>query len=355
MVQRIVRRARGKARRTLHARRRFEPLALILTYHQICERDVDPWNNAVTPANFREQLAVLEQFASPVHIGEIAAAAESGSFAHLPRRAVAITFDDGYANNLRHAAPALVDAKMPGTVFVTTGMVDHPREFWNDELERIFLSPGTLPDLLDLAVGSTRYVWELGDDTEYTAEQAHEHRRWLAWHTAPTSRHHLFQELYDVFQPMEAAPRAELLRHLLQWANVPETPRADLDMLSVSGLRDLAAMPGISIQAHTVSHPVLAALNADEQRRELVDSRDQLREWLGPQAALDGMAYPYGLSEHYSNVTADLAREVGYRWAAANVADVVRPTTGVFDLRRASVTNLNGDAFQHWLRWWFGL
>ena len=89
--------------------------------------------------------------------------------------------------------------------------------------------------------------------------------------------------------------------------------------------------------------------------RELVESRDQLREWLGPGAPVDGMAYPYGLSEHYSNTTADLAREVGYRWAAANIADVMRPTTGVFDLRRASVTNLNGDAFKRWLGWWFGL
>ena len=355
MVQRIVRRARGKARHTLHARRRFEPLALILTYHQICERDVDPWNNAVTPANFREQLAVLEQIASPVDINEIAQAAERGSFAHLPRRAVAITFDDGYANNLRHAAPALVEAKMPGTVFVTTGMVDHPREFWNDELERIFLNPGTLPDVLDVEVVNTRYLWELGADAEYTAEQAHDHRNWLAWHTAPTSRHHLFQELYDAFQPMDAHPRADLLRHLLQWANIPETPRTDLDMLTVSGLREIAAMPGMSIQAHTVTHPVLAQLDEHAQRRELVESRDQLREWLGPGAPVDGMAYPYGLSEHYSNTTADLAREVGYRWAAANIADVMRPTTGVFDLRRASVTNLNGDAFKRWLGWWFGL
>lgn len=355
MVQRLVRRARGKARRTLHARRRLEPLALILTYHQICERDVDPWNNSVSPEHFREQLAVIEQMAHPVTVDAIAQAVEQQDFRQLPRRAVALTFDDGYANNLHHAAPALVDAQMPGTIFVTSGMVDYPREFWNDELERIFLNPGTLPEVLDIEIGNTTYFWELGDDATYTAAQAAEHRGWLAWHTAPTQRHHLFQELYDVFQPMEAAPRANLLRELLKWATVPETPRTDLGMLSADGMRQLAGMPGISIQAHTVTHPVLSKLDQAAQRRELVESREQLRHYLGPDAPLDGMAYPYGLNEHYDAATMEAVHGAGYRWAAANIADVVRPGSGVYELRRASVTDISGDAFRRWLGWWFGL
>jgi peptidoglycan/xylan/chitin deacetylase (PgdA/CDA1 family) len=55
----------------------------------------------------------------------------------LPAGAVAVTFDDGYADNLANAAPLLVEFGVPATMFLSTGAIVNGCEFWWDDLERI--------------------------------------------------------------------------------------------------------------------------------------------------------------------------------------------------------------------------
>ena len=96
-------------------RKRFCRHAVVLMYHRVTELDVDPWNLSVTPANFERHLTVIRRHAAPVHLHDLAAARSRGD---MPERGVAITFDDGYANNLNRAAPLLAQYELPATVFV---------------------------------------------------------------------------------------------------------------------------------------------------------------------------------------------------------------------------------------------
>ena len=66
--------------------------------------------------------------------------------------AVAVTFADGYANNLYEAKPLLEHHEVPATVFVTSDMVGHDREFWWDKLEAMLLAPRKLPQTLRLEI-----------------------------------------------------------------------------------------------------------------------------------------------------------------------------------------------------------
>ena len=60
---------------------------------------------------------------------------------NLPRRAVAVTFDDGYADSLYKAKPLLERYNIPATVYVCSGCVDTSRKFVHDTLEPLFLQP----------------------------------------------------------------------------------------------------------------------------------------------------------------------------------------------------------------------
>jgi peptidoglycan/xylan/chitin deacetylase (PgdA/CDA1 family) len=73
------------------------------------------------------------------------------------------------------------------------------------------------------------------------------------------------------------------------------------------------AREGFEIGVHTVSHPVLAAQSADEQRRELSLCRQTLAEWTGRPAY--ALAYPFGKPHtDYSPETVRIAGDLGFEF-----------------------------------------
>jgi peptidoglycan/xylan/chitin deacetylase (PgdA/CDA1 family) len=126
---------------------------VVLMYHRIAEQDPDPWELSVSPHHFAEQMEVLAAQRHPMALNEFIA---GGKVSALPADAVAVTFDDGYADNLLEAKPILERFGIPATVFVTSVAVDHPRELWWDELERVLLAPEQLPNELHLKVGGRK-------------------------------------------------------------------------------------------------------------------------------------------------------------------------------------------------------
>src|SRR2546429_6337719 len=84
--------------------KRLSPRALILMYHSIAEVDSDPFALRVTPDCFAEHLEVLQKYCQPIPLSQLMRALRDGK---IPNRAVVITFDDGYADNLRIAKPLL--------------------------------------------------------------------------------------------------------------------------------------------------------------------------------------------------------------------------------------------------------
>lgn len=95
------------------------PRAVVLCYHSIDRAQADL---SVDPAVFRAQLQILKQMGCEfVTFGELI---KRTLLYGLPRRSVAcITLDDGYEDNLQHAAPILADLNVPATVFITTGLM----------------------------------------------------------------------------------------------------------------------------------------------------------------------------------------------------------------------------------------
>ncbi len=86
--------------------------------------------------------------------------------------------------------------------------------------------------------------------------------------------------------------------------------RGGLPMMSRDHVRELAALPGITIGSHTLSHPKLSRLDPEVQRRELCDSKAVLEDWLGK--PVETFCYPFG---DYAPGTVELVRACGYRLA----------------------------------------
>lgn len=324
-------------------KKRFVPSGLILLYHRVAEVGSDPWSLCVTPHHFAEQLEVLQKHARPVRLNQLNQALE------YRRRPVAVTFDDGYADNLYNAKPLLERYDIPATVFMTTGHIGREREFWSDELDRLLLQPGKLPKDLSLCVNDISYHWELGDAADYSQDAYQRHRGWSALgEDNPSPRHSLYRSLYYLLRFLPAGERTKVLDRLLAWADAEVTIRPSHRFLSRAELMALDRGELIEIGSHTVSHPFLSALSAGSQQEEIQRSKAALEEILGH--PVTSLAYPHG---DYTKQTVAIAQAAGFTYACSTAADVVWQSSDRFQLPRVQVQDWDGEEFARQLSRWF--
>ncbi|MFQ5936744.1 MAG: polysaccharide deacetylase family protein [Acidiferrobacterales bacterium] len=327
----------------------FGPRAAILMYHRVTESVSDPCMLRVTPQHFEEHLQVIRQVGRPVRLEELAHRVRDGN---MPEHAVCVTFDDGYDDNLHIAKPLLERYDVPATVFMTTGTIGRSREFWWDELERVFLQPGCLPVRLQLAVNGQRFEWELGESSHYSENDLHQNKAWTMPDpdgpnapSDPTPRHTAFRALDQLLQSMAEADRQQVLDRLLDWSGVRPTVRPTHRALDLEKVVELGRGGIVEVGAHTVNHLELPAQPAEVQREEIRQSKSALEQRLGH--PVKSFAYPYGF---YSEESVTAVREAGFEYACACLSRTVRRNSDLFLLPRVDVLNWDGDAFARRLR-----
>ena len=311
-------------------------------YHRVASLELDPWALCVTAQHFAEHLEVLKKEARPISLKQLVQAHRQGQ---IPDRAVAVTFDDGYADNLYSAKPLLELYDIPATVFVASGYVGHQHEFWWDELERILLQPGMLPEILTLGINGKTYQWELGEAAEYSEDNYLRYCGWTVdWQEAPSLRQSLYFSLHQLVQPLPEAERREVINNLRAWSGVKLAGRPTHHALSREELLTLSRGKLIEVGSHTVTHPFLAALPKSSQLDEIRHSKSFLEESIGQ--PVKNFAYPYGV---YAKETVKIVQKVGFDSACATIADSVWRGTHRFQLPRVGVENHDGEAFAGWL------
>jgi peptidoglycan/xylan/chitin deacetylase (PgdA/CDA1 family) len=116
--------ARLVASEALHLARKVAPLpagsARVIYYHRI---DDEQHRSCVTPAAFAGQMKLLRDEGFNV-VPLTALRPHLDAQRPFAERTVAITFDDGFADNYTHAFPVLGRHALPATIFLAAGFMD---------------------------------------------------------------------------------------------------------------------------------------------------------------------------------------------------------------------------------------
>ncbi len=256
---------------------------VILLYHRIAEPETDPFELAVSSRQFLEHLDVLETLGRIRSLAELVR--DVGSHGR-GRPSFALTFDDGYQDNLSAVKPILEERGVSATVFVTTGFVGgHP--FWWDELVGLLLGNRLLPERLELNLDGLSRGWDVA--------------------TAELGR--VFNEVWTLLMGLDDDSRRRAVAALRTQMSGPLPPGTGRS-LTVAELTELARGELVSIGAHTQTHPVLTRLSGDAARTEILGSKEWLEDVLGE--PVTAFSYPYGGSAHYGHSEVEIVRTAGF-------------------------------------------
>jgi peptidoglycan/xylan/chitin deacetylase (PgdA/CDA1 family) len=309
---------------------------VILSYHRITRYELDPWGLRVAPENFAEHLAALREFAEPATLLDLI---PGGPAPKTSRPRFAITFDDGYLDNLSNAGPLLEKFETPATIFVPTSFIG-ARLFWWDALEMIFLRPNELPPHLALEVAGREVSWTLGEAALYTDKQYAADCAWRKWRGEPGTRLGLYHEIYDAVWKMSSAEKESALEHMRAWSGLPLSELTEARPMDAGELAAVSSSGLISIGGHSIHHLPLDEMPEESQEIEIAGCRAHLEDLLS--LSVETFAYPHG---KYTETTKYALARAGYRAACTTRSATISQSEDPLTLPRVSVTNWSGEEF----------
>jgi peptidoglycan/xylan/chitin deacetylase (PgdA/CDA1 family) len=281
----------------------------ILRYHAICGAEgyeyADP-QICITPGSFERHVAYLSSNYHVVRLEDAVATLAAG--AALPPNAVAITFDDGYADNLA-AARILNRYGATGTFYITAGCLAGSEPFWPVEIRQLVRALPYGRSRLD--AGPARVDLELRSDADRSAA---------------------VRQLTKTFKSHPIAVREELRRQLRALTGRVDSPRV---MLTWDEVREMHAL-GMTIGSHTMTHPNLPSAGVAAAQTELQQSKRRLEQEIA--APVTMFSYPNGGAERYLTPEIQQAvRSTGYAAATTSRNAFAHPGSDLYALERVEV------------------
>ena len=256
-------------------------LGAILMFHHVRPERPDPFRpNAlleITPAHLDLTLGLVREAGFEI----VGLDQVPGRLARREGGFVALTFDDGYRDNVEHALPVLTRHGAPWTVFVTTDYAAGQGRLWWLELEEVVRRSSSLSV----------------DGREMPS-------------VTPAEKQAAFASAYA---HLRAGPEPVLRDTIAGWCERAGIDGAALVRSLCLDWEELAVLgrePSVTFGAHTLTHPMLAKHDAATARREIEGGRAILTERLGRE--IRHLAYPVGDPGSAGPRDFALAREAGY-------------------------------------------
>ena len=242
----------------------------ILRYHAVCGPEGYPYADphlCVTPAGFERHVAYLASNYEVLPLPEIVSRLRVNR--PLPSNVVALTFDDGYADNLA-AARTLNKYGASGTFYMTACCIEGTEPFWPSEIRYLVRA---IPDgVLTLRVPGKQIDMPFSTPAERNAALVHI-THLLKAHPIPV--------------------REQLREQLRSLANHVKMPSIMLSWEQVNTMAEL----GMTIGAHTMTHANLPSAGLVDATAEITGSKKLIEERTGRPVTM--FSYPNGGAESY--------------------------------------------------------
>lgn len=220
------------------------------------------------------------------------------------RPAVALTFDDGYRDNVESLAPMLRRLGLPATFFLVPGLLSREVDHSGETLGWAFFR-GT----------RARLAWE-GREYELSGQP---------------QRLEALREVSSLLNRRSCAEKQAAVAELVDLLRPEGTPPGRELFMDWDDARTLVE-DGFTIGSHSRRHAVLAREDVGDQQRDLEESRRELEDRL--RRHVDLLAYPHGGPDDFDEDTVGAARSAGFRYAFTSMRGINDDTTPSFRLRR---------------------
>lgn len=285
---------------------------IILLYHRVLAEPDAMLPLDFDAALFDGQMASLANVFNVLPLEEALARLSAGT---LPSRAVCITFDDGYRDNIEVACPILQHHGLPATFFVASGFLGGGRMFHDTVIEAVRRFPSSNVDLTPLGLG-----WRNISGNE--------------------SRTTVVDELVKAIKYLPFEDRIEFTDRLASMADAPLP--TDL-MMTPEQVRQLHKL-GMSIGGHTHDHPILAKVSTEIAWSQIQKNRELLTSLLGQAPVL--FAYPNGKPmKDYNEEHVRLVKQAGYAGAVSVAFGAATQKSDPFEVPRIVPWDRNPGRF----------
>jgi peptidoglycan/xylan/chitin deacetylase (PgdA/CDA1 family) len=273
----------------------------VLIYHRVLARPDAMFPEQIDAARFAEQMELLARRFNVLPLAEAVERLQSNS---LNARSACITFDDGYADNYTIALPILRRHGLTATFFIAAGFLDGGL-MWNDKvIEALRNCTEPVLDLTEMNLGvhplATTALRRSGTDALLGALKYRE----------PSARE----------------------RAAIQIARIAHADLGASPMLAGWQVRALHEA-GMEIGGHTVNHPILTRLTAQDAKREIVTGKALLESLIGARVSL--FAYPNGKpGKDYGPEHVAMVRQAGFAAAVSTAWGAARSSSDIFQIAR---------------------
>lgn len=286
------------------------PAALILAYHSVQDhpeafQNTIGFGNTFSTRAFARHMEWVARRFNPIVLEDLTRRLQNGE--PMPPRAVAITFDDGYADNYEVALPVLERLGIPATFYVTVGAIERvDRALWFIRLRHAFATSQKLA-WLDERQGRTYSL------------------------TGAQNRHTAFLDACEHCARSIPPAQEEIVAAIERGLEVDPLSGNGL-MMTWEQVRKLR-QKGHLVGSHSMTHPNMAHISEDEARREIEESKRKLEEKLG--AEVRHFSYPHPvLNPNWTEKTLALCRDAGFKSAVLTLNGPLRAGENPYALPR---------------------